>query len=367
MVLEPLKVLAFETMTGQFIGNIPYTNVVWKKSLNEAGTIDITVDWSREAATWDIRGKTWPWRTLIAVIRGDTILHAGPVVNRSRPRGSLTIPASGMWEIFKHRLVLNYALSSKKVDGQVMIDEDNPAPEWKLELTGSLVDIAVKLVAESLKWGALPITLPPLTGGPNVRVYYGFDLASVDTRLSQLTEVIGGPELRFEPRIGVDGRLSFAMQGSAELIDTVHQWNEIAPGQRVSLASMHEDGSAMTTDHWGLGGGSDDMVLMTRASSDALTRVGWPVMQSADTSHSSVSELPTLRGYVQESLLRGSQTQEVFSLQVGAEQNVKPGDWADLTVEDFYLGHTVLPLKILEVSGDTSDWLTVNARVRNGL
>ncbi len=370
MVLEevqPLKAVAFEMMTGSLIGRIPATDIKWTCSVNEPGSIDVEVKWSLRAMAWAVRNKTYPWRTIIAVMRGDQIINAGPVTRRAWVGGKLSIQASGMWEMLKHRLVLNYQLASKNVDGMVLIDDENPSPEWILEFTGSLIDIAVKLVTEALKWGALPITLPPLTGGPNVRTYFGFDLATVHDRLTQITEVVGGPEIRFDPQIGADGKISFAMRGSAELIDTVHQWNCAAPDQPVVLASVDESGDAMTTDRWALGGGSDDMVLMARSSSAALTAQGWPVMQSADTSHSSVSELPTLKGYVDEAIVRGSVTQEVFSIQVSASQNVRPGDWADLTPKDMYLGDQPMPLKILDVSGDTTDWLTVKARIRNGV
>ncbi|WGD38470.1 hypothetical protein [Lysinibacter sp. HNR] len=367
MALEPVKAVAFEMMTGNLIGRIPASDISWQQTLNDPGSIDITIDWSREADQWDVRAKTYPYRTLVAVMRGDHIIHAGPVTRRNLAGQKLTINAAGMWKIFEHRLVLNHALASRHVDGMVMIDEENPSPEWVLEFTGSLVDIAVQLVAESLKWGRLPITLPGLTGGANVRTYYGFDLAYISDRLKQLTEVIGGPELRFDPQIGRDGKLFFTMRGDAELIDTVHNWNVAAPGGRAMLEGIDESADSMATDYWGLGGGSDDMVLVARASSDALTRQGWPVMQSADTTHSSVSELETLQGYVAEGIVRGSVTQEVFPIRVSAEHTVRPGDWANVTIAHPYTGHTTLPLKILEVSGDTTDWMTVQTRIRNGI
>jgi hypothetical protein len=44
---------------------------------------------------------------------------------------------------------------------------------------------------------------------------------------------------------------------------------------------------------------------------------------------------------------------------------VRPGDWADLKVEDDFMGEQLLKLKVTDVDGsDSNDWLDIQARLR---
>lgn len=261
--------------------------------------------------------------------------------------------------------MLNRALASSWVNGEVLIDEDHPAPQWVLNLSGSLGDIARGLVAEALAWGPLPIDLPALTGGDNVRTYRGWDLAQTADRLTELTKVENGPEIEFAPYLTETGDLRWRLRaGTPELVDTVWQWNTTSPGRRVSLAGVDEDGTDMASESIGLGGRSEDVVLVGRRRSNTLTAAGWPVLQVANTGHTSVSNLSTLLGWLGEDVTRGGIDQESIELRVGAEHAVRPGDNADVGVRDPYLGRTVLPLKVVGVAGNTSEWLTVRCRMR---
>ncbi|GAB2457484.1 hypothetical protein [Xylanimonas ulmi] len=363
--MAPLRVFAFNVVDGAPLGRIPYTGASWVGTLNESGRIDVTVAWSAQAAAKDLRARLRPWRTALAVVRGRRVLAAGQITRRLWKSGQLSITCGGGWTLLTKRLVLNHALATSWVDGEVLIDEDHPAPQWVLNLSGSLGDIGCGLVAEALKWGSLPIDLPALTGGTNQRTYNGWDLSTTAQRLAELTAVEGGPEIEFAPYLTDTGHLRWRFRaGSPELVDTVWQWNTASPGRRASLLSVDENGADMATDAYGLGGRADDLVLAGRRHTSALA--GWPVMQVADTSHSTVTDLGTLLGWLGETVARGTEDQESIELRVGAEYAVRPGDHADVGVRDLYLGRTVLPLKVVEVSGDTGEWLTVRCRMREG-
>jgi hypothetical protein len=115
--------------------------------------------------------------------------------------------------------VLNHALDTGWVDGDVLVDDEHPAGAWALTLTGSYSDIARGLVAEAMKWGALPITLPPVQGGTRTRTYSGYDVAKVADRLDDLAKLADGDEIRFDPRIRPDGSLTFDLRSQPEIVD----------------------------------------------------------------------------------------------------------------------------------------------------
>lgn len=366
MVVEPVRVFAFLLTTGEPLFRVPFTGFSRTDTLNEAGSMSVSMVWTDEAARLPIREVLRPWRVGLAAVQGDRIVHAGPVMARKWDVTSqkLTFSCGGGWSLFDKRLVVKHDLDSGWADGEVVQDEDNPAVEWTATYTGSYTDIAKQLVDAALEWGALAVTTPStLDGGLYTRTYYGWDLALVGDRLTDLTELENGPELEFTP-VHESGHFGWTLRGAPELMDTVWQWNSAVPGQRVQLVNVDEDGDDMASQSWGLGGKTDDLILTARAESDALTGAGWPELQVSNTSHSSVSELATLQGYVAEDVLRGSVTQESFEFHVGIEYWVHPGDWANIRVNDVFIGERLLPVKITEVSSDLTEWQTVRASLR---
>ena len=123
------------------------------------------------------------------------------------------------------------------------------------------------------------------------------------------------------------------------------------------------DGSSMTRQSYATGGKNGDMTIMARATADTLDARGYPMLQSSDTSHTTVVELPTLVGCAQGDVKAGGRPDVTYQISVGEEYDVHVGDHATLTIEDDFLGRRTLDLKITDVSGSSdSEWLTLQAR-----
>lgn len=363
MATERITAALFDIRTGDYLRRIPVGDgTKWGRVINSPGSLQLQLPRSPVSRLAELHGIAKPWHVAVALMRGRRILQAGPVLRRPW-KSTLTLEAEGYWAMFEKRLVLNYALASKVIDGEVLIDEENPAPEWGMELTGSYVDIAAKLIAETIKWQAMPVDLPPLTGGVYIRNYYGYDLARVATRLKQLTELQNGPELRFDPYLRADGGIRWRLEGDHEIVDHVYEWNTAMPGQGVKVVSLDDDGTGMATDGWGQGGRNGDILLMTRRGALAPDP-RLPLLQEALTSHSTVSEIETLRGHVQGMVERSMNTYEQVQLEAPLRYDVRPGDWIDLRTETPYLGRTLLPLKVVGVNGGTDDRQKIDTRVR---
>ncbi len=364
MALEPLRATLYSTLGGSYLRRIPLSKASWTKEVNGWGKLDATVPRSVSANLPLLRSLVQEWRTLLVFTRGSRVIHAGPVTARPFDT-NLTVKAEGFGAIYRKRLVLNRLLGSMPIDGEILIDEDNPAPEWVLTFTGSYVDIAAQLVEETQIWGPLPVMTPARTGGSMTRTYYGYDLATVAERLLELSKLENGPELRFSPRL-VPGGIMFDLEGSAELVNKHHRWNTDIPGDRCTIGKIDSDGDAVVSQQWMLGGRNEDIMLMTRQDDYLDPLVGYPLLQEADTSHSTVSEIETLRAYGRDHITRGARTQEVIDVTVSAEEDVEPGDWADVRTSHPLYGKVVLPLKVLTVSGDESDRIKLSCRIRNG-
>lgn len=341
-----IGVHAFDGLTGRWLAHVPASACSWSQTINGEGGMDATVPAGAGLPVHALQ----PWRAIWAAVDGATVLHAGWLTRvKTAVDGSVQATIGDGWTIWAKRLVLNHNLDAAWHDGQILIDEDNPPGDWILNLKGTWSDIARGLVAESLKWGSLPYDLPAIQGGSShERNYQCWDMSTISDRLGDLTDLDDGPEIRFDPHLTDDGRIRWLLRvGTPEIVDHTWRWNPAAPGQRVTLGDMDRDGTDMTGQCWAVGGKQDDVVLMCRRTGGTLTAQGWPLLQTANTSHSSVSILRTLQSYAAADVSCGDATQDVTGLTVPASNTVRPGDHAHV-IRD----RTLLDLKITDVDGD---------------
>ncbi|WEV68712.1 hypothetical protein OZX73_05320 [Bifidobacterium sp. ESL0775] len=371
--LKPLMVHAYSAVTGGHLTRLPFTSCSWSDSINEPGQLSVEIGFNATARDLriddeDMHAALRPWRVILAVQRGQHVIHAGVATSRAWDAESrkLTFTCGGGWTLLGKRLVLNHGLDSSFADGDVLVDEDHPIGDWGLTLTGSYRDLARGLIAETLKWGELPFSLPPLEGGSYTRTYGGYDLATTGDRLRDLSELDAAMEYRFTPTLDAGGRLSYSLEAAHELVDHELNLNAAVPGQHVKLDSVAEDGTPLTSEVWASGGKDDDKTVMARATIPPQYRdPGMPFLQSTNTEHTTVSDISTLRTYARSQASTGAWPDETYSVRIGAEYDPHVGDHLDLRVEDDYLSDRKLRLKVTDVSGSSdSDWLTVQARER---
>lgn len=352
--MEEIRLLSFSGLDGSYAGRLPFASLSWADSINEDGTMDASLPLSADAAR-----LCRPYGSVLAAVSGPRVLHAGYVTRAKRAGRAWSVSCGGGGTILEKRLVLNFALSSSWRDGYVTVDEEHPAGDWPLALSGSYSDIVRGLILETLKWGRLPIEAAPRQGGSHVRNYSSYDLATVRQRIGEIAELEDGPEVRFDPVVSA-GSVSFRQRTADEIVDNRWRWNAYVPGSPVALGDEDADGAAMCTQCFAAGGKDEDRLLVASASSSVLTSAGWPVLQVADTSHSTASELPTLRSYARAAVLAGDDQQRTRALAVRADLPVRVGDWADVRTEE-----GVLALKVTDVSGSAgSGTLAVQCRER---
>ncbi len=357
---------AFDGLTGAHVRQLDFSALSWSESINEAGSMSATV---KDDGRIDPKAQLRPYGTILAALDEDnTVRHAGYIKQwtHNRGEGTYSVSAGGGATILAKRLVLNHALASAWADGTVVIDDDNPPGNWVLTANGSYSDLIRALIVETEKWGALPITPAAATGGDKTRTWDSWDLATVADRISDIGDLDAGPEWRFDPQLSTSWVLSFNQVTSAdagEIVDNTWVWNAVVPASGVVLGDEDADGSDMASACYMTGGKDDDTLLIAHSIGTALTGAGWPLLQVADTSHSTVSVLSTLQSYSAATVAAGDVPSGSVALTVPATSRVHVGDWANVRYGSG--DEDVLELKVTDVSCAAKDTTqTLGCRLR---
>jgi hypothetical protein len=360
-----MELHVFDGLTGSHVCRLSAASCTWSDSINEIGSMTATViDRDVPDAALRCYGTIW------AVLDPDARLvrHAGYLTHwrRSRRSGTVQADVGGGATILGKRLVLNHDLDGSWVDGSVSIDEDNPTARWVLTANGSYSDLIRALIVETEKWGSLPITPATATGGNKTRTWQCWEMATVLDRIQDIGDLEAGPEWRFDPELSSAWALSFSQVTSAdggEVVDHSWTWNALVPGSGVQVGDEDADGTDMCTSAYEIGQKDQGSMLLARRSGNVLSARGWPLMQAADTSHSSVTRTATLASYARAAVGAGDSPQVTVAITVPSALDVRVGDHADVRVGD--AEGDVLRLKVTDVKGSMgSGRLTLGTRER---
>lgn len=343
--------------TGRQIQDLRPVSGSGKRTLGAPEDLEVTLD-LRDPRTiaLGLRNSAGVGKTVLAVADGDTILGAGPIwaSTYSRDTAELRLTARGVWSYYDHRHVLPVVAGTVARNAFVVPDPDEPTktiPNPALTTTLSGLDlgtVAKRLVQQAHAWtgGAIPVVFEADRAGTHTRAYLGPEFKNLGEALKQLSEVEGGPDIRFLPRftadrLGVEWVLQAGTEESPLLAsDTPAFWDLTVPRPAATGLVIDTDGTGLTSLAWATGGRSSDEVLVSRASNSALTDAGYPLLEALDSSHTSVSTVGTLDGYAGALAAFGSRPLEVWSFKARRDANPRlgtylEGDWASLHVAPY--------------------------------
>lgn len=340
------------------------TNGRYDIILNQAGAATVTVQKS------SLEGITsrWlrPWAqgfvlTLESEAMGEVPVFAGPITAPPDEYvDSLSFSVSGIRSIFEHRFLLKEDYNAASLTA---------LRESKLTYKDkSLAYIAQDIVKKGMakQGGYLPIRFATNPGtGKNTRTYHGYDLENnrIDKRLTELSNVIGGPDIMFIPE-WTDSTQQFvrwAMYTGTPGYPPISQaWTMVldagAPEPHISELSMNVDGSHYATRAYATGTGEGAGIAMRMEDNKSLLRDGHPLLENS-TSYPSVSETSTLAAYA----IAGTNIHPMVELHatvdiaderspagrwiVGHEALIKPGPWTTIS-------NLEKPLRIIRAAGD---------------
>lgn len=344
-----------DVLTGRITGWFQPASASWSEVLNGAGAVSAVAN-LQDPATRQMRlgDLAVPGKSFLAALDGDEVLQAGPVWAHQpydSDKQTLTLVAAGWWSYADARLLLNAGVSP--------ID-----PASDVSIVSSFQGIAVGWLDVMMSHPGTPVfILPAAIPGSNERNELGVNLASVGKRLSDLTQVEGGPDIRFVPRLSSD-RLSLEV---VVQIGTPDEPQIISPlrnrfewGVKASsLSGMRVTSSAsgLASKVYYSGGRQADEVIMSTASNDLLA-AGFPLLELADSSHSTVSVQATLDAWAAEGALLASRPVQSIEFEHDLAQSptlgsFRSGDECVLhSVDDPYLADGAYRVRITGRSGD---------------
>lgn len=365
------EIICGELRIGRILTTVPVVDGSWSLAYNDAGRVTATVPLASLDAddAREVVGYLDPARCFLAVRVGDRIVEAGPIWRHDYDddTGDLTVTAAGLWSLFDHRRVM-----------KVLAGGESPAASVLAWSGLSLGTIAKRLVetAMSHAGGSLPLVLPPDEVGGHERIYPGYELKQVGEVLRQLTEVIGGPDIRFEPRLTADRlRIEWVMRVGTEAQPLIWQsggdwqWDTTVPGSGVSGLSVSRDATRLGYRAWGTGSGQEAALPMSMREDLSLTGRGFPLLE-VDESRSQVSEQTTLDAHTEALLARSVRPWVTWSWRAREHPSLweqRPGDWATLRIPRDHRYLSALGFggdyraRIVGMSGDLGPEVTFSA------
>lgn len=338
-----VSIMCGELRSGRRLTEVPVTTASWDVKHNAAGTIEATIPLGDAGvrARRELVASLDPTRCFLAAVTDDDrVLEAGPIWSHSYDahKQTLTVRAAGLESLFSYRKLI-----------QVLLPGDVPQ-EQVYTYTSSLGTIAKRLIQMAMGHygGSLPIVLPADEPGTNLRTYYGYELAWIADRLKQLREVMGGPDMAFEPRLSADRLgIEWVMRHGSTADPLLHQagddwvWDARVPQSAVTGLSVARDGAGMAMRSWATGSGQQTALLM--AMQENLDRLddGYPLLET-DSAHSSVETLSVLGAHAQAGLEAAARPWQTWSFSARPDVDPKlgayrPGDWAKVWVPEDHL------------------------------
>lgn len=379
MPAPTFQALIGDLRTGKITAVVPVTGATWQQVVNAAGTISATVNTAAvEVAGLDLYHTAAPPRAFLCIQYDQTIIAGGPIwtAHANWSAGTLTLGAAGMWSMFDARMLIPVLAEPLTLGAAQAATTTYPTSANK-----SLGDIAAALVAQALAHvgGNLPIVAPAaqgLTPGAT-RTYNGYDVASVGQRLAELTAVIGGPEVRFQPRYkstdptSVEWVMLVGSPAQPQFVQGGLDWTFDASVPKSMVSDIDVDISAkvMATRAWEVGGGTGVGVLLSQADSTALTSAGYPLTEFVDRTHNGVLVQADLDAYAAQLLTDHNRPAVALKIKVrndgapadGASASgprlgqYVAGDYCQLVVPSgWYLPAGARRARILQIDGDLS-------------
>lgn len=375
-------------VTGGPILDLPINEgAPWSTQLNRPDALSCTVNLNDpEALKLDIRSASEPKKTVLLARTDDDIIVAWGLVDTrfwDDDARTLELTAVGIRSsVFGNTII---APVSARTAPLTVVDPLNPSltiinPALDSSCVGfSLGTIGKQLVAQRQNWPGMPgpgvLILPADVVGVHTRNYLFSGLKSIDSALSDLTNVEGGPDFAFDAQRASDGlSLLYTMRHGSQATPRIGVHAGSWSLSDITGLKVTDDGSAMASASWATAGKSAGEALVARALNDPLvTMAGYPPLDVVDTSHGNVSEQATLNSYAVENLNYAARPERSLSFKVRGSATpglgqFRPGDTITIDVpEDHPYLVGSFDVRITSVGGDETGLdLDIGCVILNG-
>lgn len=271
----------FQMTSGQIGPRLNFETMDWSTELNGTENISMKL---RKSDLPKVDYNYWlsPWWAGIVVLWDNVPIAAGPIITRpSESFDTVTIGCGGIRSILANRLVAPEAYG----------ENWEAFSKEKIYYSGlSLATIAKYAVEASQrkKGGRLPISyaLADMTG-LHERTYQSFNVSNIscDDVLTKLSNVIGGPDIMFRPRLVQPNVLTFDLWTGTDKQPRIYQkyspvWDTTPSRGMVSNMNVIVTGTYQTSRVYATGDGQDEGTMIRIATDDSLLQKGYPLLET---------------------------------------------------------------------------------------
>lgn len=287
--------LIADLLTNRVLEEVRLTGVKFNKPLNTSGRFNGAWKLGPKTAHLDPYDLTMPCRRVVYAFRDDRPMWGGIIWTRAYDSKTQTVAigAADWWSYFDHRKVL-----------PVFTPNGTLTQVPALTVAYTAVDqnaIARGLVATAQAHTGGNIGVVPAdtatSGQLRTRTYNGYDLTETGDALSNLANVIDGPDIAFDvlPGAGAPQRVirvgtpTLGQQGSA------HRWEH---GGNVTAYAWPSDGTRMGTRAYATGQGIELGLPIAVAEDTSKYTAGYPLLE-LEAQYGSAEDTGTLTSHAQ--------------------------------------------------------------------
>lgn len=374
-----MKLFVGDMVTGRNIIPIPARDGDWEIRRNREGSLSCDITLSAKAhRRLDLRQNAAPGRTYLAIGEGDHLFGGGPIWDHTYDDDTrrLHLEAEGIWSMLNRRFIMPAAVETLSLLLTSGDDEGKPNPAVATLFTGQSWPAIVRRILQqgfARAGGQLPIVFGPDGVGAHDKSYDSAAFKPQGEALTDLTELIDGPEIEFRPEFMPDSR---GVQWRALVGDDAkreisrgglpHRFDFSVPLRTVRKLGVKLSARELSAEAWATGGRQSAVALIARAASNELLAKGYPRMESLSAAHSTVERQATLNAYAEDDLDLGSGLAEWWSFETNIDHVPKVGtftlgDYCDVVIRNnAYLPDGKHRRRIAAMSGSLrSRWVKV--------
>lgn len=358
----------YQTINGRIGPKLNYESLSWSIELNGTESINISLPKS-DLPKVDLNYWLAAWWAGVVILWNGVPIVAGPIITRpTESDDSVTVNCGGIRSILANRAVVGEFTNWDDLNDS-NINFDN----------FSLGTIAQKVVQTSLKkiGGNLPINyaVPEQNSiydnADHERNYKGFNLQNLicDAVLTKLSNVTGGPDIMFKPRLVQDNQLMFDMWNGTEKEPRIRQtqtqvWDTTPQKNQVVDMTVNYTGTYQASRVFSTGAGTDEGILIAVNTNDTLLQKGYPLLEKViNTSNS--ENLAVVSDHGKSTLQANEDALLEVQMTVRGDGTIPlgqfwPGDLAHIVTKGWLsIPDGLSEMRILSMSGDG----TPNVRV----
>ena len=278
----------FQTTSGQIGPRLNFESMDWSIELNGTETINMKLRKSDLPAV-DLNYWLSPWWAGVVVLWDNEPIVAGPLITRpSESFDVVTIGCGGIRSILSKRLVAKDLTDTSWAN----FNKD------LLPYSGLSLGTIAKRVVEACQnkvGGRLPISYALADmNGIHERNYQSFNVSNIngDDVLTKLSNVIGGPDIMFKPRLLKPNLLTFDLWTGTDSQPRIYQkyspvWDTTPAKGMVSSMNVIVTGTYQTSRVYATGAGQDAGTIIQIVTDEKLLQKGYPLLETVVTDGSS--------------------------------------------------------------------------------